>query len=276
MATIPRRIVCLTAETAEVLYRIGAADRVVGVSCYAPPPPDGVKRPVVSVFTTFRYEVIESLKPDLVLAFSDLQIEAVRELSARGYPVFLTNPRTLDEVLATIVMVGQLVDCADAARGLADQLQTKLDAARREAEAQSSPTIYFEEWDDPLITGIAWVGELIEAVGARDAFAELRDRPSAAQRIITPDDVLQRRPNIIIASWCGKRARLDRICARPGWHDLPAVRDGAVHELDAADVLRPGPGLFTEGLPRLQAIVRQWRGRCAAASPGRASDIRNA
>lgn len=269
MAMTPQRIVCLTAETAEVLYMLGAADRVVGVSCFAPPPPDGVKRPIVSVFTTFRYEVIEALEPDLVLAFSDLQIEAVQELGKRGYNVLLTNARTLDQVMDSIMLLGRIVDQPHATQQLIEQLQSQLEAARHEADAcDARPIIYFEEWDKPMITGIAWVRELIEAVGGRDAFPELSDKPTASQRIISPEAVIERQPDIIIASWCGKRARLDHICNRPGWDALPAVREGAVHEVEAAHCLRPGPTLITEGLPRFQAIVRHWRnGRSLGAAP---------
>lgn len=260
MSFTPQRIVCLTAETAEVLYALGAGDRVVGVSSFAPTAPDGRKRPVVSVFTTFYYDVIDSLEPDLVLAFSDLQAEATRELGTRGHNVLLTNARTLGQVMATIATLGRLVDRAAAAERFIARLQAQLEAARNEAaQAPVRPTIYFEEWDDPMITGIAWVRELIEAAGGRDAFPELADRPTATQRIVTPEQVLERQPQIIVASWCGKRARLDRIQARSGWDALPAVRAGAVHEIDAAHCLRPGPTLFTEGLPRLQSIVRQWR-----------------
>lgn len=258
--TMPRRIVCLTAETAEMLYALGAADRVVGVSCYAPQAPDKVARPVVSVFTTFRYEVIDSLEPDLILAFSDLQADAARELGQRGHNVVLTNARTINEVMDTLMLLGRIVDRADTAAEFVSELQAQLDAARREAEQWTHrPTVYFEEWNDPLITGIAWVRELIEAAGGRDAFAELSDRPTASQRIISPETVIERQPEIIIASWCGKRARLDHIRARPGWDALPAVRDGAVHEIAAAHCLRPGPTLITEGLPRFQRVIHQWR-----------------
>lgn len=268
MDPVPRRIVCLTAETAELLYQIGAADRVVGVSCFAPPPPDGLKRPVVSVFTTFRYDVIASLKPDLVLAFSDLQLEAVQELGRRGFPVYLTNQRTIDQTLDTMALLGRLVGCERAATALLEPLRARLEAARREAEQSAHrPSIYFEEWDDPMITGIRWASELIHAAGGRDAFAELSDRPTAGQRIIEPEAVIERRPDIIIASWCGKRARLDHICARPGWGVIPAVRDGAVHEVPAAQCLRPGLGLITEALPRFGAIVRRWQASRARSMP---------
>lgn len=260
MVQFPRRIVCLTAETAELLYRIGAADRVVGVSCFAPSPPDGIERPVVSVFTTFHYQMIAALDPDLVLAFCDLQAQAVVELARRGIPTYLSNQRTIDQAMETMLLLGRLVGCEPAATALIEPLQAQLGAARREArQRRHRPVVYFEEWDDPLITGIRWVSELIEAAGGRDAFGDLSRRPSATQRIIAPETVIERRPDIIIASWCGKRARLDRICRRPGWNALPAVRDGAVHEVPAAQCLRPGIGLITEALPRFRQIISQWR-----------------
>ena len=262
----PKRIVCLTPETTEFLYRIGAADRVVGVSSLAAPAPDGVERPVVSAFTTFRYELIESLEPDLILAFSDLQADAARELGQKGYPVFLTNQRTITETLDTMLMLGRLVGQEEAARELIGELQGQLDAARNEADQYSArPVVYFEEWFDPLITGIHWAGELIEAAGGRDAFPELAKLPSATLRIVAPEAVIERQPDIIIASWCGKPVRFDHILGRPGWDRIPAIQNGALHEVDSAHCLQPGLRLFTEGLPRFQAIVRQWRKNAATA-----------
>lgn len=263
MNCLPRRIVCLTPETADVLYRIGAAEYVVGVSCFAPPAPDGRKRPIVSVFTTVKYEDIDALKPDLVLAFSDLQADVVRELGRRGHNVLLTNQRTLAEVFQMMAMVGALVDKAQATQRLIDALRSDLVAAQREADAdgEDPPVIYFEEWDDPLITGIGWVSEMIEAAGGRDAFGELRNRPTASQRIVEPAAVAERRPDIILASWCGKRVKRHVIRARLGWHAIPAVRDNEVHEIRSAHCLQPGRLLIAEGLPRIRAIVREWHQR---------------
>jgi len=260
MDPFPRRIVCLTPETAAFLYALGAADRVVGVSAFAPDPPDGVARPVVSVFTTFRIEAIVALEPDLVIAFSDLQMEAVAALARRGIPVHLTNQRTLGQVLETMRLIGRMVGCEREAAGVLAPLGEALAAARREAaEAQARPVVYFEEWDDPMITGIGWVSELIEAAGGREAFPELAGRAEAEDRIIEPGAVLERAPDIIIASWCGKRARLDRIAARPGWDALPAVRAGRVHEVASGVCLRPGVNLIAEALPRFRRIVAAWR-----------------
>lgn len=267
MSEQPKRVVCLTPETADVLYQLGAADRVVGVSCFAPPPPDGVERPVVSVFTTVKYAAIDALKPDVVIAFSDLQAEVAAELARRGHNVLLTNQRTLKQMLQMIAMVGSLVGRAEeAARLIAD-----LRNAWRTVEAETGPeeprpVVYFEEWDDPMITGIAWMGELIEAAGGRDAFAELRSQPNASARIVDAERVVARSPQIILASWCGKRVKRETIEQRPGWAALPAVRDGEMYELPSASCLQPGPTLITDGLVRIRQIIRNWQARHSQAA----------
>ncbi len=260
----PRRIVCLTAETVDMLYRIGAVDKVVGVSGYTVFPPEARAKPFVSAFTTIRYDVIDMLKPDLIIGFSDLQAEAARELGKRGYSVLLTNQRTLSEMFETLVMIGRIVGKGVEAETLVADLQEQLEATQRASSSQAiRPRVYFEEWDEPLISGISWIGELIEAAGGADIFPELRESPNASGRVVKPESVIERAPDIIIASWCGKKANLEAICGRPGWQVMPAVRDGQVHEIKSAYCLQPGPCLITEGLPRFRAIIRDWRSKAA-------------
>jgi len=256
----PRRIVCLTTETVDLLYRLGLGDRVAGVSGYTVFPPEARQKPFVSAFTTVRYDVIESLQPDLILAFSDLQADAARELGKRGYTVFLTNPRTLSEIFESLIQVGRLVGKGGEAESLVTELESQVESARQATRGWTrKPKVYFEEWDEPLISGIAWVSELIAAAGGEDVFAELDDRANAPERVVPPEEVVGRAPDIIIASWCGKKANLETIRSRSGWNAIPAVRDDQVHEVKSAHCLQPGPALITEGLPRFRAIMEAWQ-----------------
>jgi iron complex transport system substrate-binding protein len=256
----PRRIVCLSAETVDMLDRLGAGDLIVGVSAYARASPAARGKAVVSGFTTFRYDTIESLQPDLVIGFSDLQADALCELAKRGYPVLLTNQRTLDEMFATLAMIGRIVGRTEEAEALTRDLRCRLDAARQANRCgQRRPKVYFEEWDEPLITGIAWIGELLAAAGGDDVFPELARLRAAPARIVRCNDVVERAPDIIVASWCGKRADLDAICARPGWRAIPAFEHNHVYEIESDYCLQPGPILITEALPRFEAIIAEWR-----------------
>ena len=255
----PRRIICLTAETVDLLYRLGVSDRIVGVSGYTVFPPEARKKPFVSAFTTIRYDVIESLKPDLIVGFSDLQAEAAKELGRRGYAVLLTNQRTLQETLETMVIVGRIVGKGDEAESLVETLNDQIEEVRRAAKAHPRrPKIYFEEWPDPLISGIAWVSDLIETAGGENVFPELYGRRSATERVVQSEAVIQQMPDIIAASWCGRKVDRRTILSRPGWEVIPAVRSDQVHEIKSAYCLQPGPSLVTEGLPRLHALVEAW------------------
>lgn len=255
-----QRIVCLSAETVDMLDRLGAGDRIVGVSAFARTLPAARGKAIVSGFTTFRYDAIESLQPDLVIGFSDLQADALCELAKRGHAVLLTNQRTLAEMFDTLEMIGRLVGKANEAEMLTGELKSILDRVGQANRGHTSrPKVYFEEWDDPLITGIAWIGELIAAAGGDDVFAELGRLRTAPQRIVQCGDVVERSPDIIIASWCGKRADLDVIRARPGWEALPAVRNNQLFEIESDYCLQPGPALITEALPRFEAIIARWR-----------------
>lgn len=262
----PHRIACLTAETVDLLYRLGVQDRIVGVSGFTQFPPEARRKPFVSAFTTIYYEVIESLHPDLIIGFSDLQADAVRELSRRGYSVLLTNQRTLAEVFDTLVMIGRIVDRGILAESVVADLEAELARARaRSRHWPRRPKVYFEEWDDPLITGLTWVSELIEAAGGENAFPELARQTTADRRIVRPEEVVERAPDMIVASWCGKKARRETICSRPGWKRIPAVRDNEIHEIKSRYCLQPGPALIDEGLPRFCSLVEAWQAKTNAA-----------
>jgi iron complex transport system substrate-binding protein len=257
----PQRIVCLTAETTEIAFMVGAGDRVVGVPGTARRPEAARERARVGGFTTFRTDRILALGPDLVLGFSDLQRDIVAELIGAGVAVLCTNQRRLDEVLAAILLIGGALGCEAAARDVVADLRDEIKQMHEYTSVwPDRPRVYFEEWMDPLITGIGWVSDLIEVAGGRDVFAELRDRRSASERIVKPADVLARDPQIILASWCGKPVDAAAIAARPGFSTVAAVHAGEIHELPGEDVLSPGPSLV-HGLRRVHEIVQAFQAR---------------
>jgi iron complex transport system substrate-binding protein len=260
----PSRIVCLTEETTETLYLIGEGDRVVGISGYTVRPPEARSKPKVSAFINARFEKIEALKPDLVLAFSDLQADISAELIRRGYPVVTFNQRTVAEILRTIRMIGGLVGAAAKAESLAMELEAGLDAIRRRAAAlPRRPRVFFEEWPDPLISGISWVDELVEIAGGAPVFPELRTARLGKERIVSPDAVAARDPEVIVASWCGKGVKKSTIVQRPGWDRVTAVITDQVHEIRSTFILQPGPASLTEGVRQLHDVIA----RAAAATP---------
>jgi iron complex transport system substrate-binding protein len=252
----PSRIVCLTEETTETLYLLGEGDRVVGVSGYTCRPPEARKKPKVSAFINARFDKIDALKPDLVLAFSDLQADIARELIRRGYPVYTFNQRSVAEILQMIRIVGALVGRADAGDALASRLEAGLNAIRASAAAfVRRPRVFFEEWDQPLISGIRWVEELVEIAGGDPIFPELRDKALGKDRIVDPALVIERNPGVIIASWCGKAMKKRTIVERPGWDQITAVREDRIAEIKSTYILQPGPAALTDGVRQLHEII---------------------
>jgi len=252
----PSRIVCLTEETTETLYLLGEGDRVVGVSGYTVRPPEARQKPRVSAFINARFEKIERLRPDLILAFSDLQADIAAELARRGFNVVLFNQRSVAEILQMIRMLGGLIGRAERAEALANQFEKGLEEIRaRASQLSRRPRVYFEEWDNPLISGIQWVEELIEIAGGDPIFPELRHAKLAKDRVVQPDEVVRRHPDVIVASWCGKAVRKEKIASRAGWDSLPAVQAGDIYEIKSAFILQPGPASLTDGVRHLHEII---------------------
>ncbi|MFN4017900.1 MAG: cobalamin-binding protein [Reyranella sp.] len=253
----PERIVCLTEETTETLYLLGEQDRIVGVSGYTVRPPQARReKPRVSAFISADVPKILDLRPDLVLTFSDLQADIVASLVRAGVAVHAFNQRTVAEILDMVRTLGALVGAQDRAEDLAIRLAVNLEATRRRAAQRSErPKVYFEEWDEPMISGIAWVSELIEAAGGADIFPELATCKSAKDRIVTREEVVRRAPDIIVGSWCGKKFKPEKVGARPGFKTVPAVMTGRVHEIKSPLILQPGPAALTDGLAALEAII---------------------
>jgi len=261
----PQRIVCLTEETTETLYLLGEGDRVVGISGYTVRPPEARKKPKVSSFLHARYERIAELEPDLILAFSDLQAAITTELVSRGYPVFTFNQRSVAEILQMVRVLGGIVGASDRAEALVQEFDAGLDAIRASAaKLPWRPRVYFEEWDEPLISGIRWVEELVEVAGGEPVFPQLRGASLAKDRIVTSEQVIAAQPDVIIGSWCGKPVRRERIAARPGWDAIPAVRHDAIYEVKSTYILQPGPAALTEGVRRVHEAIRA----AVAARPG--------
>jgi iron complex transport system substrate-binding protein len=257
----PQRLVCLSSEHVEICYALGAGERVVGVPGTAHRPPEARDKPKVGGFTSFRLDKILELEPDLVLSFSDLQADISAELIRAGLPVFCSNPRSVDEILATIIMVGGLLGLEKPARDLVQDMRDEIRQVREfSAVWVDRPRVYFEEWHDPLISGIRWVSEVIEIAGGRDIFSELRDKASARERVVESGEVVRRDPQIILASWCGKPVDVEAIGKRPGWEAVSAVKTGRIHEVDGADILSPGPSVLA-GLRHIHEIIQQGLGR---------------
>ncbi|KLK92376.1 ABC transporter substrate-binding protein [Microvirga vignae] len=255
----PSRIVCLTEETVETLYLLGQQDRIVGVSGYAVRPPQ-VRRekPRVSAFTSADIPAILALGPDLVLTFSDLQAEIAADLIRAGIAVHAFNQRGVAGILAMIRTLGALVGVPDKAEALTQHYEERIRTISEQLADGPRPRVYFEEWDDPLISGIGWVSELIGIAGGDDVFTELRNAQAARDRIVTPEAVIAAAPDVILASWCGKKVVPDRIRQRPGWDGIPAVRNGRIIEIKSPLILQPGPAALTDGL---DAIVAALAGR---------------
>jgi iron complex transport system substrate-binding protein len=258
-ARTPERIVCLTEETTETLYLLGEERRIVGISGYTVRPARARReKPRVSAFLSARTDKILALKPDLVLGFSDLQADIARDLAKAGLNVVLFNQRSVQEILDTIGMLAAMVGVPEKGSKLVSDLESNLAAIRASSETLPfRPKVYFEEWDEPMISGIRWVSELIEIAGGEDVFSAQSFSAGATGRMIhDPAEVVRRRPDVILASWCGKKFRPEKVAARAGWQDVPAVRNGELHEIKSAEILQPGPAALTDGVARIHAVLR--------------------
>ena len=261
MAAYPERIVCLTEETTETLYLLGEQDRIVGISGFTVRPPEARKqKPKVSAFTSAKLDKIAELKPDLVLGFSDLQADIAADLVKQGIEVHVFNHRTVADIFRMIRMLGGMIGCEARTKGLVAELEAGLDRIRAAAaKLPRRPRVYFEEWDEPQISGIAWVSELVGIAGGDDVFPELSKESLAKRRIVAdPLEVPRRAPDIILGSWCGKKFRPAVVKARPGWEAVPAVRQGALHEIKSSIILQPGPAALTDGVNAIYSIVAAW------------------
>ena len=252
----PERIICLTEETVETLYLLGEQDRIVGVTGYAVRPPVVRKeKERVAAFTSAKIDKILSLKPDLVLAFSDLQAEIAAELIKNGVAVMTYNQRDIIGILAMIRHLGSTVGVGDKADAFALSYEKRLDDLRAKKKTNNRPRVYFEEWDSPMITGIKWVSELVEMAGGTDVFSMLSSNKSATDRVVTSEKVIEAAPDIIIASWCGKKVRRETFGERDGWSIIPAVKNNRIYEVKSPLILQPGPAALTDGLEKLVEIL---------------------
>ncbi|HKZ72686.1 MAG TPA: ABC transporter substrate-binding protein [Steroidobacteraceae bacterium] len=263
-AGYPERIVCLTEETTETLYLLEEDWRIVGISGFTVRPPRARReKPRVSAFTSAKIDRIVALHPDLVLGFSDLQADIAAELVRAGIEVHLFNHRSVAEIFRMIRTLGGMIGCEAKTQALVEQLEAGLDDVRARARALSRrPRVYFEEWDEPQISGIRWVSELVGIAGGEDCFPELAAQPLGRDRIIAdPLEVVRRAPEVIFGSWCGKKFSPESVAARAGWHDVPAVRDGFLREIKSAIILQPGPAALTDGVRALQQVIVEWEQR---------------
>jgi iron complex transport system substrate-binding protein len=256
----PERIVCLTEETVETLYLLGEERRIVGVSGYAVRPARVRKeKPRVSAFISADFEKVLALEPDLVLTFSDLQADIAAELIRRNIAVHAFNHRDVAGIFDMIRTLGALVGATDKAETLARSLERRIEDTRTRAAAlERRPRVYFEEWDDPMISGIHWVAELIEIAGGIEVFPALSMQKNARDRIVSAPELIAAAPDIIVGSWCGKKFVPAKVAARPGFAAVPAVRDGFLREIKSPLILQPGPAALTDGLDALAGIIAEW------------------
>ncbi|HET7033117.1 MAG TPA: cobalamin-binding protein [Casimicrobiaceae bacterium] len=257
----PKRIVCLTEEPTEVLYALGEADRIVGISGFTVRPPRARReKPKVSAFTSAKIDRILRLEPDLAIGFSDIQADIAQALIRHGVEVWISNHRSVAGILGYVRRLGAMVGAAERSERYARELEAHIAQVRGTASRlKRRPRVYFEEWDEPQISAIRWVSELIEIAGGRDIFPERAAASLAKDRIVAdPQEVVRAEPDIVIGSWCGKKFRPERVAARPGWAELRAVRDGEVHEIKSPLILQPGPAALTDGLDAMHAIIARW------------------
>src|SRR5512145_1782407 len=256
----PERIVCLTEESTEILYLLGEERRIAGISGYTVRPPRARReKPRVSAFLSARTDKILELKPDLAIGFSDLQADIARDLAKAGLNVLIFNQRSVQEILDMILALASLVGAADKGMRLIQTLEAGLDGVRRAASAfPRRPRVYFEEWDEPMISAIRWVSELVEIAGGEDIFSELSRSQAATGRILADATlVVRKNPEVILGSWCGKKFRPERVASRPGWDAIAAVRENQLFEIKSADILQPGPAALTDGVRRIHEILKR-------------------
>ena len=255
---LPQRIVCLTEETTETIYALGESDRIVGISGYTVRPKIARKeKPKISSFISANIEKIIELKPDLVLGFSDIQADIAFDLIKRGIQVLFFNQRSIDEIFQMILVVGAIVNKYQKATQLINSYKNNINKIK-ERKKFFSPRVYFEEWDDPLISGIGWVSELIKIAGGVDVFSELSLKKSAKERFVNSEMVIAAKPDIIIASWCGKKVNKDKITSRKGWGKIPAVANNKIYEIKSSIILQPGPACLTDGLSNIVKIIDEF------------------
>jgi iron complex transport system substrate-binding protein len=266
-ARYPERIVCLTEESTETLYRLGEERRIVGISGYTVRPPRARReKPRVSSFLSAKLDRILELKPDLVIGFSDLQADIARDLAKAGLNVLIFNQRSVDEILSMILTLSALVGASDKGAALVSELEAGLSDIKERSKAfPRKPRVYFEEWDEPMISGIRWVSELVEIAGGEDVFSSLSRSQAASGRVVPdPALVIEKDPEIIIGSWCGKKFRPERVAARPGWQAIAAMRENRLFEIKSADILQPGPAALTDGVRRIHALLAAFFSRKGA------------
>ena len=251
----PERIICLTEETVETLYLLGQQEKIVGVSGYAVRPPEvRAQKPRVSAFTSADIPKILKLDPDLVLTFSDLQADIVGELIRSGITTMAYNQRDISGILAMIRHLGAVVGAAEEADRLASNYEARLTKISASV-GKHRPKVYFEEWDNPMISGIKWVSQLVEIAGGQDIFSLLSEQKAAKDRFVYSEQVIAAAPDIILASWCGKKVRPEKIAARDGWQDIPAVKSGHIYEIKSPLILQPGPAALTDGLDAICEVL---------------------
>ena len=254
----PQRIVCLTEEPTEILYLLGEQDRIVGISRYTVRPPEAKEdHPIVSAFVDGSVKKICELKPDLVIGFSDIQGDLAAKLIKANLQVLIFNQRSIDEILEVILTIGRIVSAEDKAQKLVNSYKKRLDTFREKSDKiQNKPKVYFEEWDDPTFSGIRWVSELIEIAGGQDIFSNKSHGKLAMEREIQWSDVIEKDPDVILASWCGKPVDIESIKKREGWDKISAIKNNRIHEIDSSIILQPGPASLTEGLKVLESLIR--------------------
>lgn len=252
----PKRIVCLTEETTELLYLLGEQDRIVGITAYTVRPVQAkLEKPVVTAFVSGHIEKIKALKPDLVIGFSDVQADFASQLIREGLNVLILNQRSIEEIFEAMMLIGSLVHRSESTAQIISNWKCTIAKVRGKQRSDFKPRVFFQEWDEPIITGIQWVSELIEIAGGTDCFSDLKDRGRAKNRIVEASEVAKRDPQLIIGSWCGKPMDKNWVCQKPEWKNSSAVLSNQIFEIDSSIILQPGPALFAAGLPALKKLI---------------------